>query len=231
MFNTFAPSVVEKINRDYVGKVSYGDDSNTIAVFENYAFENEAKTRVNGGIPVYEDKLMLRLYFVGDKTKSIFQEAKEPDKKRFKDAWEKFQAGLDQVPDGTPLKLMPWITPAMIKNLAVHHIHTVEQLKGMNDAACQSIGMGALELRKKAVIYSDARESSEPLLRTQAENEQLRAEVEKVKKDLTGQVDELKALLKAAAKATEEKPKTKTVSKKPKLKEQEGEPPFPSASE
>lgn len=196
--NTFAPSTVEKINNQYVGKVNFGDDSKIYAVFSEKAFLNEFKTKNNGGINVYEPKLMVTLYFVGDKSKVVFQEAKEPDKKRFHEAWAAYKDGMEQIPTGTQLKLVNWVTETQLLNLMANHVHTVEQLADLSDISVQNIGLGGMELRKKAQTALESQRSAEPLIRERARAEALQVELDAIKAKSAKDFDDLKALISQA---------------------------------
>lgn len=226
--NTFAPSTVEKINNQYVGKVNFGDDSKIYAIFSEKAFLNSFKTKNNGGINVYEPKLMVTLYFVGDKSKVVFQEAKEPDKKRFHEAWAAYQEGrAEEVHIGTPLKLVNWVTETQLLNLLANHVHTVEQLADLSDISVQNIGLGGMELRKRAQTALESQRSAEPLIKERARAEALQVELDAIKAKSAKDFDDLKALITQAKVA----PKKKGPPFKKKAKEEPTEVPFAPATE
>lgn len=216
--NTFAPSTVEKINNQYVGKVNFGDDSKIYAVFAEKAFLNDFKTKANGGVNVYEPKLMVTLYFVGDKSKVVFQEAKEPDKRRFAEAWAAYQAGMQPVPTGTQLKLVNWVTETQLLNLMANHVHTVEQLADLSDISVQNIGLGGMELRKKANIALESQRSAEPLIKERARAEALQVELDAIKAKSAKDFEDLKSLIgqvKAAPAKKKGRPFQKKVKEQP----------------
>jgi hypothetical protein len=93
-------------------------------------------------------------------------------------SFEAFKEGKETPLDGMPIKDWGAITPAQIKNLLAIQIRTVEDLAAVNDQGLRRIGMGAQELKRKAVNWlktvEDHGSVTLEITKLQAENEQLK---------------------------------------------------------
>lgn len=78
-------------------------------------------------------------------------------------AYQAFRDGEEAPLDGTPIREWSAISPAQIKNLIALHILTIEDLADVNDQGLSRIGMGAQELKKKAVNWLSAATDHGPL--------------------------------------------------------------------
>jgi len=106
------------------------------------------------------------------------------------DAWKNGQE-LPLV--GTPIRGWPVLTPAQQENLIKVNIPTVEYLAEANDEGLRNIGMGALELKRKAIAWLAQAQDKGPLTQQmaaiQGENDMLKISVA----TLTKQVEQLVA--------------------------------------
>ncbi len=108
------------------------------------------------GHPVFDDIEMIRIITPGDSKTIIETKVDETHIHRFKDAYRQFKAGLTNVVSGWALKEWPMISASQVKLLNYHNVQTVEQLSTISDQACNTIGMGMMELRTKAKAALDA---------------------------------------------------------------------------
>ena len=109
--------------------------------------------------------------------------------KRAYDAWSEGQ----EIPlDGTPIKGWGVLSPAQQENLIRMNVFTVEMLSGMNDEGIRRYGMGAVDLKNKAVAWLSQVHDKGPLT---MENARLTQEV----KILQGSVDSLMRQMEAMA--------------------------------
>jgi len=99
------------------------------------------------------------------------------------DAWLK---GQESPTSGTPVDVLPFLTPGLVAHLQSMMIRTAEDLAEVNDASMERIGMGARGYRDKARAYVEAKIGDG---RVAAVNEKL----ERENKQLQAQLDELKA--------------------------------------
>lgn len=157
--------------------------------FEDTVQDEVASARE--GRPIFRTEERVQIIMPGNPLSSPVQVVNESHKQRWPKQYDQFKAGLEQAPDGTPLEEWPILNRAMVKELKHLEIHTIEQCAALDDQACQRIGMGALELRKKAQAYFDDAVRMSLVEQVTAENSKLRSEMAALK----NQVEELGALL------------------------------------
>jgi len=92
---------------------------------------------------------------------------------------------------GTPIKGWPVLTPAQQENLIRVNIPTVEYLAEANDEGLRNIGMGALDMKRKAIAWlaqaTDKGPLTQQMAAIQAENDGLKISID----TLTRQVEAL----------------------------------------
>lgn len=94
------------------------------------------------------------------------------------DLFEQWAKGAVPVQSGTPLEVWDGIRPNEAAAYKAKQVHTVEALAGLPDSALDHLGMGARALRDKARAFV----ANGPA----AEVARLRAEIEEMKKAMTG---------------------------------------------
>lgn len=120
---------------------------------------NKAKSEQEGR-PIFEDAPFIRITSAGDTTtiieKPVWDDARNPNShtRRFPQEWKNFLAGVKESEQagGTPLKLMPGISAAQVRELEHFHVHTVEQLADIADANASKF-MGIQALKNEARAY------------------------------------------------------------------------------
>src|SRR5688572_17295989 len=88
------------------------------------------------GRPIFVDTPFIKIFTAGDDTTVIdvpvWDDANNSNShtKRFPGEWAAFKAGVaaEDQQGGTPLKLMPGISQAQVRELSHFHVRTVEQL-------------------------------------------------------------------------------------------------------
>lgn len=114
----------------------------------------------------------------------------------YKKAYTAWKEGQEVPLDGTPIKGWPVISPAQQEALIRMKILTVEDLAGVNDEGARQIGMGAIQMKNKAIAWlSQARDkgpATMEIARLKQETEVQQNQIEK----LSSQVEELKKLVK-----------------------------------
>lgn len=133
------------------------------------------------GRPIYEDRDWIRIVAPGDQTSKIERIARDDDKQRFSRLWERYKAGQEMAPEGTPLEHWPLMTPSQVEELKHLKLFTVEQLAAASDAQCQRLGAGMMALKSKASAYLETARDTAAAQKYAAENEQLRREMEDLK--------------------------------------------------
>ncbi len=101
-----------------------------------------------------------------------------------------YKSGASSEAQGTPLKDLVGMTPALSQNLRARGIHSVEMLAEMSDSG-QDAFMGFWDYRDRARAHLQARKEAAPTVRLEAEL----AERDKTIGSLQRQLDELKALV------------------------------------
>ncbi len=81
------------------------------------------------------------------------RQARDTDIKRFPRQYEAFKQGKEEQQAGTPLSLMPWITPARVEEYKFFKIVTVEQLAQAPDEGGKNF-MGFQQDKQKAQEYT-----------------------------------------------------------------------------
>lgn len=114
----------------------------------------------------------------------------------YKAQYEAWKEGQELPVNGTPIKGWPMISPAQQQILLSCRIRTVEDLAGMNDDGIRQVGMGAVEMKGRALAYLQAASEdgrgllSAKVTATEARNRELEIEVHTLQ-------DQVKRLLEA----------------------------------
>jgi hypothetical protein len=152
-----------------------GDDKSIVSFFttaEKHNFKSE-----QAGHPVFEDVEMVSIIIPGDRRTEVVERVKEEHRQRWPRQYEAFKAGQEAPLDGYPLSEWPPMTPAMVANLKVLNIRTVEQLASVGDSGLQNLGMGAQELRKKAQAFLKTAAEQAPIAELEAREKRLQEEL------------------------------------------------------
>jgi hypothetical protein len=95
----------------------------------------------------------VQISHAGESLNVIDRRATDEDKKRYAEQWERYQAGKDQIPGGTPITLLFKAHPGILRTLERESVLTVEALAGLSSHAIQSIGMGCQDWVTSAKRY------------------------------------------------------------------------------
>lgn len=142
------------------------------------------------GHPVFVEKPFITISIPGSTNTVIDTIADEAYQKRFPEQWARFRAGnADNVVNGWRLESWPAVNTAQVKTLKHSGVFTVEQLAGLSDTSCQTLGMGTTELRVKANAALLAASGGAEAERQAAESARIKAEMD----DLRAELAELRA--------------------------------------
>jgi len=89
----------------------------------------------------------------------------------FHEKYKAWQNGLDAPLNGTSVKEWPVLSPAQAENFISLHILTIEDVASMTEQALSAYGMGARELKQKAIDWVQGKD------KTSQENEILRKQL------------------------------------------------------
>ncbi len=119
--------------------------------FYKKAVQNAFQSKLNGR-PVFDEVDYAEIRFPGQDKDIADRAVKPEDKEDYEKQWARYQRGLEQVQDGTPLESWPQLSPGELAMLKSQNIHTIEVLADLNDGQTQNI-MGAYDLRRRAKAY------------------------------------------------------------------------------
>ena len=160
----------------------YAMDNKLFVQFRMQAVKQGAASD-EAGRPIFKDTPYVRIHVPGDKTSIIDTAVEEEHKHRFAAQWEKFQKGMSQAPDGTPVEQWPQLTLSQAMEFKALGIFTVEQVSTMSDAAAQRF-MGGQELKRRAETFLKVSKDTAEAQRLATENHELKTKVESLTDDL-----------------------------------------------
>lgn len=158
--------------------------ANLFVEFYEDALEIPFKSEKEGR-PVYEQRIFVRIMVPGDATSIIETPATEQHKQEHRREFERFEKGMKDVIDGTPLNMWPVVNKSQVKECEFFEIRSVEQLGELSDSSCKRMGMGYMELRSKARAWLLAAKDSAVVTRQAAENDRLQGEIEALKEQIS----------------------------------------------
>ena len=141
------------------------------------------------GRPIFEDRPFIKIIVPGDQGNVIERVANDLDKRKYPNAWKRFQSSEATGHSGTPLEQWPQITRSQLKESKYFEVHTVEQMASLADTHVQRLGMGFADLRTKAQAYLAAAAGTAVATKDAAEKERLQRELD----DLKAQVAQMQA--------------------------------------
>ncbi len=147
------------------------------------AVENKFKS-AQAGRPIYDNVEMISIINPGSKDEFI-KKVDAAAIARFGPQYDSWKRTREQPSEGTPLDMVPFLNPAQVRELKALNIPTLEHLANLHDGAIQKIGMGGLELKRKAEAYVKAAGDNATVTRLAAENERLKGEIDTLKKQFS----------------------------------------------
>lgn len=157
-------------------------DEKLFVTFSREAMKNDFKS-AEAGRPIFDEVDLVRIMVPGNRLSSMLYKATEEHKWRFPKQWAKYQQGLSQAQEGTPLEMWPQMTVGQVAELKAVNIHSVEQLAAMPDNLAQQF-MGNFQLRQKAQTFLDAAKGEAVTTKLQAELAKRDNEIEVLKRQM-----------------------------------------------
>jgi hypothetical protein len=171
----------------------FANDAGVHARFYTVMVRSEEES-AKAGRPIHVEKEFLEIIAAGNANNIIRRKASEEDRMRFARQYAIFSRDKSATGEqliGTPLVEVPWLTKSQIHELAYLHVHTLEQLAGMDDNTC-SKAAGMYDVRSKARTAIEASAKAAPMTEMALQMEQMKAQLE----DLLAQNKELKKAVK-----------------------------------
>ncbi len=103
--------------------------------------------------PIYREIEFVTIHVPGDKTFSIHRPVMAADKRRFRERYEAFKAGRGEPVEGTPVDLLPEISPKQVEDLKYVSVTTIEQLAKVADSSPLMTMMGGVGLKQRAAAW------------------------------------------------------------------------------
>lgn len=154
------------------------------AVFKVHSRENKMKS-LKAGHPIFDDIEIVEMRIPGDRERVIVQPATHVWKyvrgqpityaMRFQEQYRRFKEGHTQLQSGTPLSMLTEMPQRKVLEYAALNVHTIQGLANIEGQPLKTLGMGALEWKKKAQEYLENATGANASLRLSQENEALKA--------------------------------------------------------
>jgi len=158
-----------------------------VAVFKIHSRENRRET-LKAGRPIFNDIEVVEMRIPGDRERVIIQPAHHVWRyqqgqpltfaMRFADQYRRFREGGQQLHSGTPLSQMPDIPQRKVLELKALSVFTVEQMANIEGQPLKALGMGAVELKRKAQEFLDRASGAGSAARLTQENADMRKQLE-----------------------------------------------------
>ena len=161
----------------------------------------QAAASIKAGRKIYKDTEYVEILIPGDKHSIIKRPAFAMDKRRFADAYARFQAGQHQQIQGTPLSTLVWMTESRAKEYEFFNILTVEQLAQASDGSQVASMMGFVDDKRKAQSFLSTSSDDAPMVEMRAKLDERDAELELLKE----QMAQMAARMNAPAESETEK--------------------------
>jgi len=164
------------------------EDKKLLVRFYMHPVQQTAKS-IKAGRKIFKDTEYIEILIPGDKHSTIRRQVSNMDRNRFAEAYKRFQMGMSNQTEGTPLSALLWMTEAKIKEYEYFNILTVEQLAQASDGSQAASIMGFPEDKRKANSFMDSANSEAPLSEMRAKLDEREAQLEMLQK----QVQEMNA--------------------------------------
>jgi hypothetical protein len=160
------------------GRGRFAGDAGVHARFYTVARHDEEASALEGR-PIYRDIDWVEIIAAGNANNIIRRKATEEDKDRFRRQFSVFCRDKEATGEqliGTPLPEVPWLTKSQVSELAYMHIHTLEQLASVDDAACARFA-GLYDMKRKAKAAVEASQKSAPMTEMAMKMEQMEVQL------------------------------------------------------
>lgn len=118
-------------------------------------FHLETEAILVDGQKVFRDVEMVEIIMPGNPWNKPDIRVTDTERARWPKSYAAFKAGQEAPIDGTPLEEWPVLSRSQVLTLKSLEFRTVEDIAEMNEYAIQRVGMGARQLKTKAMAYLD----------------------------------------------------------------------------
>lgn len=173
------PTVFPEIPIPQPDESRFAHDSRLVVEFFRKPVHMEAKSR-EAGRAIYEEVDYIRIYTPGDKSSVIERPVNVLDEQRFADRYSKWKAGQEQAIMGTPITVLPGMTPAKAEEYRYFKIFTVEQLAEAPDNVGQKF-MSFQQDKQRARAFMQVAANNAPIEKMNEELEKRDAQIEEMR--------------------------------------------------
>lgn len=184
------PTVFPEVPIPQPDESRYAHDSKLVTEFYRKPVHMEAKSR-EAGRAIYEEVDYIRIYTPGDKSSVIERPVSVLDQQRFADRYNKWKAGQEQAIQGTPITVLPGMTPAKAEEYRYFKILTVEHLADAPDNLGQKF-MSFQQDKRRAKAFMEVAANNAPIEKM---NEELQKRDQMIE-DMQARLDALQAQIK-----------------------------------
>jgi len=177
-----APQIIQQGN-SY--RVQHGTDAGLFVQFYLEAIKDEEAT-IAAGRPIFHDREYIKIIPVGDKNTVVCEPVTDEHRHRWPAQYAAFKNQQHQPIDGRPIDQWPRMTKSQVMMFKAVNVHTVVQLANVSDANLGNLGMGARDLREKAIVYLKSAEGSAGTLAIQDKLNEALKQIEALKNQLAG---------------------------------------------
>jgi len=180
MFET--PQIIQSGNSF---RVQHGTDAGLYVEFHFEPVKDE-EASIEAGRPIFVDREYIKIIPVGDKMTVICEPVTDEYRARWPQKYAAFKLQQHQPQEGTPLDQWAPLTKSQVLTFKGANVHTVEQLANVSDGNLANLGMGARDIREKAIAYLKGAEGSAGVLAMQQQLNDAMRQIEALKNQLSG---------------------------------------------
>jgi len=137
------------------------------------------------GREIYEDRIYIKIEPPGQTKSVVNRVITDEHKKKFPEAWAKFESGKECNEGGTPIERLGNLPMSRYKELRAMGIRTIEQLGNTPDSKIGFIGPDSMNLKKEAKLFlAGQTEDSVKLHELEAENSAMKEQMAEMKEML-----------------------------------------------
>lgn len=170
--------------------VQHGTDAGLYVEFYVEAVEDKEES-IKQGRPIFRDVEMTSIRIMGDNKTHVVRPVDlkgsnvvPSDPIRWPRQWAAFKNKQVNPKTGTPITEWPPISKSQAMVLKSLNIHTVEDLAQVSDSNLGNMGMGARDLRDKAVVYLNQAKDGSGLISLQEQNKDLKLQIEALRNQM-----------------------------------------------
>jgi hypothetical protein len=141
----------------------------------------------DGEAPKFKDVEFVEMFIPGDKNNIVVKPVDKRIKSLYRERYEAWKAGRQELIEGTPVEHLPGIMPSQVEELKYQKVRTVEELASLSDEILQRLGVGYRAVSANAQKYLERAASG-------AQDEKLRSEVSKKDAEIAALTRRLEAL-------------------------------------